>query len=124
MDKLIGKFIGAGWHRAVFAHKKDPTLVIKVAHRHLSGRRNRMEWAIWNNAPEYVKKWLVPCIKISDDGFYLVCKRGSPAKNIPHPFPFTGMAEDMKSVKNWVEIGGNLLLTDYATLRMYKKYRK
>ncbi len=125
MNELIGKYIGAGYHRAVFAHKKDPTLVIKVAHRHLSGHRNRMEWEVWQKAPEYIKKHLVPCVSISDDGVYLVCKRGDAVQKIKkYPRGFRKSYGDTKTPTNWVKIDGRLLLADYANDNIYNKFCK
>ncbi len=123
MNKLIGKFIGAGWHRAVFIHKKNPTLVIKVAHRHLTGERNRMEWEVWHNAPAYIKKHLVPCVEISDDGIYLVCERGEAVSEIKkYPHAFRKSRGDTKTPTNWVKIDGKLLLADYAHGDIYNKF--
>ncbi len=126
---MIGKFVGAGVHRAVFTHREDPTLIIKIPHRHLSGFRNRIEWSIWNNAPEHIKKWLVPCVLISDDHIHLVCKKGEPLKETePIPCGFyktSGVPRgDLKDPANWVRIGDKILLADYANENIYKKYGK
>ncbi len=125
MKGKIGKaLIGAGWHRCVFPYKNNPSLVVKIMHRHLSNRRNRMEWEIWNNAPENIKKWLAPCVSISDDGMYLVQQRGDPVGDIPKDRPKEFFLYDMGAPENWVEINGKVLLADYSNNYMYRRYGK
>ncbi len=116
--------LGAGLHRAVFIHKTDPKLAIKVAHRHLSGKRNRMEWEIWNNAPDHVKQWLVPCISIHENGAYLVCLRGKKTNKVPQNNPFKKIYRDTSSPVNWVIINGKTVLADYANNAMFEMFVK
>lgn len=123
-DQIARKLVGAGWERAVFRHKKDKKLVIKVTHRHLSNEGNKMEWAIWNNAPDHIKKWLVPCVSIHDDGAYLVCARGKEVDKAPVNNPFSAIFHDMMMPENWVNINGKTLLADYANKAMYDLYGK
>ncbi len=118
------KPLGAGWYRSVFRHGNDSSLVIKVAHRHLCGRVNRMEWEVWLNAPNEIKKWLVPCVSIHEDGAYLVMKRGKPARAVPAGFPFLHIIPDAKKAENWVKIGNKTLLADYGESETHKKLCK
>jgi hypothetical protein len=123
-DQIGRKLLGAGWGRAVFDHKLDKTLAIKVAHRHLTTERNLMEWEIWNNAPKHIKKWLVPCVSIHEDGAYLVCKKGKNVDKAPDGNPFGAIFHDTLMPKNWVSIDGKTLLADYANSPMYNLYGK
>ncbi len=115
------KPIGVGWYRCVFKHRTNDLYVIKVAHRHLDGRMNRMEWDIWNNASNDIKKWLVPCLQISDCGCYMVCKKGKPLRDVPLDFPGSIMKliPDSNYSKNWVSINDIPLLADYAQVKAY-----
>ena len=106
----------------MFVHKTDKRLVVKVAHRHLSGENNRMEWEIYHNAPKHIRKWLVPPVSIHEKDAYMVCLRGKPVTEIPREHPFKEVFHDMLLPENWVTIKGKPMLADYANTQMYNLY--
>ncbi len=106
--------IGVGWTRVVFLHKTNPDWVIKIAHRHLDGNHNRMEWEIWQNAPRHIKRWLVPCISVHRNYMYLVTLKGEVVDAAPDNFPFKQWVTDWAKLGNWVKVGNRILLADYG----------
>ncbi len=122
MDKLLGKKIGKGFRRDVFEHKEDDSLVIKAL-LNKTDKHNINEIERWKNADEETKKYLAPCIEISEDGVYLIQKKGTkvegngyiPTRDFPESFiktikPF----QDRIKKDNWVYIDGELKLCDYG----------
>ncbi len=109
----LRKVVGCGKTRSVWLVHNEPDVVIKVAHRFNEGAGNKMEWAIWNSAPEDFKKFLVPALEIYYGGLCLKMVRGFKiAKNeIPTNIP-PGVTDTKAS--NWVRIGDKILLADYA----------
>jgi len=116
---LLGKRLGAGIARTVYECKLDPNLVIKVEERDDSGMfQNVAEWNIWNAAdvdPD-MKKWLAPCVRISDCGIYLIQKKVQqpvPLERMPKRVPV--WMSDMKT-KNFGLFEDRVVACDYGTL--------
>lgn len=110
MFESLGSLLGCGRQRVCFELRDDPTIAVKIAHRLCGPEENRLEWEIWNKAPNKIKKWLAPCLWISDDGFTLHMMRGEPGQR-PERYPeFLTDAKDA----NWVKIGDSVVLCDYA----------
>ncbi len=77
---LIGMKLGEGRDREVFELNSDATVVIKIAKGFNGIAANINEWQIWNacyNGSFYddLKRWLAPCVTISECGKHLVMKR-------------------------------------------------
>ncbi len=124
--ELLGKKIGSGERRDVFNHREDDSLVIK---RLKSGgdNHNKIEMENWNNADKETRKFLAPCIAISDDGYYLVQKKGISLekcnrKKKTHDDAFEIFLKKMKYFRttdrkkpsNWVYIDEELKMCDYG----------
>ncbi len=136
MKHLLGKKIGEGCRRQVFAHKHDDTLVIKVyrdeefftarkAHgvwRH--PEHNLVEYENWLRAKERgtdFAMWLAPCLEISDCGVFLVQRRGTKVDRIPRNIPGWIHAQgDFAIGANWVMIDERIVLSDYGRSRFFK----
>jgi hypothetical protein len=112
--KDYGKLLGCGRHRVVFAHPDDPTVAIKIAHRHTGPEANRLEWEIWQHAPRLMRRWLAPCLWISEDGLTLHMRRGEPAQR---PSRYPAYLMDAKDA-NWVRINHSVVMCDYSQERV------
>ncbi len=109
-EMLEGQFLGSGEGRVVYA--VDENKVVKVAKNDTGVDNNKKEWRIWNKAKK-MKKMLVPCLDISDDGKRLTMQRGLPADKAPdYPDFLSGCNIDHK--KQWVKINGKTRLADYG----------
>ncbi|EJG0960995.1 hypothetical protein C4G95_RS18335 [Vibrio parahaemolyticus] len=91
---LIGMKLGEGRDREVFELDTDSTAVIKVAKGFNGIAANINEWQMWNacyNGQFYadLKRWLAPCITISECGKYLAMRRTTTvsAKQAPTVVP-------------------------------------
>ncbi len=106
--------IGSGKARDVYALDEDT--VVKVARCEEGVDCNRREWRIWHTASR-IRKILVPCIDISEDGKKLIQKRGKPVDDVP-AFPRILSGCNVEYPKQWVEIQGRALLADYGCPRL------
>ena len=113
MRNLRGKLLGCGRERSVWEHRENPEWAIKMSHRTHDGKSNREEYWLWHNAPENVKKWLVPVVEISDCGLYMTVFKGEAvkAKDVPKGLP-AGFVDARKAL-NWVKVKDKVLLADY-----------
>jgi hypothetical protein len=111
---MCGDLIGYGIHRVVFEFKPDPTCVIKFENN--PGRfANVREWEMWRDLQMTpMKKWLAPCISISENGIWMVQKRTKP---IPEKYKLPGKVPrwmtDIKA-QNFGLYKGQLVCHDYA----------
>lgn len=109
--------LGVGKGRVVWSVKGREDIVVKVAHRTHDGLANRAEWDIWNKADKNLKKYLVPCLKISPDSIYLIMEKGIPTKKPDH---YPSYIKDAGS-KNWVLHKNTVKLCDYADFGIAKE---
>lgn len=114
---MCGEYLGGGVARHVFTYLPDPTCVIKIEHRAQSFQ-NAAEWDLWqqhNFAKTDTRKWLAPCVKISDCGSMLVMKRTKPVPftlKLPKRLPNV-LCCDLKR-ENWGMLKGKLVCHDYG----------
>ena len=121
MDFAKGEFIGKGAYRDVYIHATDPGLVVKVQ-RDPKQDQNRREQRIWDERKE-LHKWLVPVLKVSSCGLYLIMPRGEQIKNNEVPQTSPRCLTD-KGRKNWVRLNGEIKLCDYGQPKTYQKIFK
>jgi hypothetical protein len=110
-DLALRKVIGCGKSRSVWMSANGTAA--KVSHRFHNGATNRMEWAIWHNAPTSLKKMLVKPLSIHQNGVYMVVEMGQPIKKHEIPANVPPYITDTK-YQNWVKINGVVLLADYG----------
>lgn len=120
---LCGERLGDGISRAVFACAVNPEWVVKVCHTGDTRFQNQYEWRVWHNAQEApdVKKWLAPCLHISQAGNFLVQRRTTPVKldELRKLLPrVPAYLTDLK-VGNWGRIGKRIVCHDYGTALMH-----
>ncbi len=113
-----GDFIASGAFRDVYIHAADPGLVVKEQ-KDLRQEHNRREHRIWTERKE-LHQWLVPVLKISHCGRWLVAPRGEPIGSGEVPQTSPKVLTD-KGRKNWVRLNGKVLLCDYGQPKTFKK---
>jgi len=77
---FVGKCIGSGASREVYAVVHDETLVVKVE---TTARtfHNQTEWLIWQEMKEWpISDWFAPCTEIDAYGNVLIQRRTEPFK--------------------------------------------
>lgn len=117
MKDLCGKYLGSGAAREVYAYRPDPTLVIKLeTHRYSDAYsyQNVNEYTTWSRLPTRYRKWLAPCVAISDDGRVLLQRRAERVRSnqLPTRFP-AWLGWDLKR-RNWGLYRGKPVLVDYG----------
>lgn len=112
---VLGKKLGTGAYRKVYAHRQDKSLVVKVEE---GGRMfsNVVEWETW----QYVQytalaKWFAPCVDISPCGSILLMKRVEPARMSEMPKQVPAIFTDLK-IENWGVLDGKVVCCDYGNL--------
>lgn len=121
----IGKPLGIGRNRAVFACRDDAGLCFKVSHRFSDGAHNRLEAEIWATAPPHVRRWLAPVEWIAEDGTVLVMRRGQrllSREAVPKAMPAEFKGIDNKS-SNFVLLAGAIVMCDYGSKRLAERLR-
>jgi hypothetical protein len=111
---FLGDVIGSGVARTVFAHRFDPTVVVKIEDG-AGSFQNIREWSFWQDCAETkdVKRFLAPCCDISPCGTVLIQKKTSPIP--PGKFPKV-LPEFLTDVKpeNFGMLEGRVVSHDYA----------
>lgn len=110
---ICGEHIGGGQYRAVYEHKLDPELVVKIEAE--GTFCNVEEWRIWSEVRSIPQaaRWFAPCEAISPGGTILIQRRTTPVqlKRLPERIPY--FFTDLK-VGNWGRIGRRVVCHDYA----------
>lgn len=109
-----GELLGYGIHRAVFVYNPDPTCVIK--YQYVPSFQNVREWDLWNDLEhnDEIRKWLAPCVRISENGIWLVQKRTKLVpKGYKMPERVPRFMTDIKQA-NFGIYKGRLVSHDYA----------
>ena len=113
-DLFLGDVIGRGISRNVYAHRQDPTLVIK--HESGDGFANQIEWNVWNIVKETPwKKWFAPCVDISPCGLWLIQKKVEFPSHEKYPAKMPYFFTDFK-YSNYGRIGKQWVACDYGDL--------
>lgn len=127
LDFILGRNIGEGETRTVYDFRMDPTVVVKLE-RPKDGFNfnNTEEWNIWHNVahhyPQY-KKFLAPCIRISNGGRLLLMKKTTPITKEKMPVKIPYFLSDVKR-ENWGVLDGRIVCHDYANSRLYADLKK
>jgi hypothetical protein len=125
-NMVLGEKIGTGAYRDVYANALDPELVVKVEMQKGSFA-NILEWEFWqhNRHEPSVRKFLAPCVHISDSGLVLIQRRTYPLsskKSLPKKVP--SIIDDVHE-GNWGHLGfgGPVVCHDYGNLNLSQKGR-
>lgn len=123
MRLIVGERIGIGQSREVNVYLPDTSLVIKMEHE-VYKYDNVQEWEMWRASEgQTIRKWLAPCITISERGCALIQKRTHPVPEWRLPKKVPRLLTDTKK-ENWglIERGGKsyVVCHDYAHNRMWK----
>jgi len=114
LSMLLGPCLAVGVGRAVFEVNGNPTMVVKVEDVSQSFQ-NVIEWEFWNTfRKEPIRKWLAPCLAISNQGRVLLQARTSPLRHgdrvrVPEYF------SDLKC-GNFGYLGTRVVCHDYGLL--------
>jgi hypothetical protein len=111
---FLGKKLGEGMSRKVYACRTDSALVIKIERR-AGYFQNIREWETWNEL-QYTAaaKWLAPCIDISSCGTILLQKRAQPIREKELPKQMPVFLCDFK-LANFGVLEGRVVCCDYGT---------
>ena len=121
---LLGDYIASGGHRVVFMHKDNPNWVVKIAKDNLNF--NNAEYNTWLLAKSINQHdWLIPCIKIIEDGKYLIQELGHDITTnlIPTNIP-NWLKYDYNFARQWKLHNNKIKKCDYdhAELDKLKRY--
>jgi hypothetical protein len=119
--------IGRGYHRIVYQHE-NPDWVVKVPRKNITPhiekfyqdtnrlpppqegiKQNKLEFRFYKNAPDDIKKHLVPCIKM--EGNNLVQLKGEKTTRLKD-------VSFGRKDSDWVLINNKKLLCDYGSLEL------
>lgn len=119
LDFFMGDYLGKGYSRSVFEHKKDKKLVVKIDIN--SKGSNFAEWETWKTVKGTKhEKWFAPCMSISDNGKILIQQKCKPIEyfhTIPKMIP--AYFNDVH-MKNFGIYNGRLVCFDYALNNLLK----
>lgn len=120
---FLGREIGEGVYRRVFANPSEPdTSVIKVE-KNIYARMfsNVLEWNVWDELRDHpeASKWLAPCVGISRSGNVLVQKRTEPIRESEIPTEVPSFLWDAHG-GNWGMFEGRPVVYDYAFTSLVK----
>ncbi len=111
-NAIMGDMLGEGAFRRVYAHAMDPELVVKVE----AGARcfqNIIEWSVWQEATDNLRRWLAPCVAISPQGSVLFQRRCEPLRVSELPGRVPSILTDLK-ISNWGLFQGRPVCLDYG----------
>ncbi len=115
LNMMLGKELGRGTSRTVFANDLLPTTVVKVE----AGAglfQNVLEWKIWEEVKGTpLAKWFAPCRFISPNGMLLIQDRTYQPRHYPEKIP--SFFTDLK-VNNFGQIGDMFVAHDYGLIRL------
>jgi hypothetical protein len=109
---MIFPEIGRGGTRTVYALSDE--VVVKVPNSRNGQKDNLREYAIWTQCKDYVRKYLVPVIDCDPKGDWLLMPKGEPIQASERPGMPHFSLRDWRKVANWVRLGDQILLCDYA----------
>lgn len=114
-NTFAGELLGEGIHRKVFAHRQDPTLVIKVEQGAgcFSNIGEWDAWMCWGDAPQ--GRWLAPCVALSPRGSVLLQRRVQPLRPEELPAQLPSFLTDTKAA-NFGMYQGRVVCCDYGSL--------
>lgn len=124
----LGKLLGEGKARKVYMHPDDTEKVIKVWKTDQSVvNQNENEWDAWNMVKgTSLEKYFCPCVELSDDKIYLICKRGYKTTLkfiVPTALKFIKNG-DINSKNNYAEYNKKAVLIDYGHPGVIKSLKK
>lgn len=125
---LLGKKLGEGVFRQVYASRLDPETVVKIEdpEQHDDGTQwgtpnfqNMQEWSVWHTVKGTKwEPWFAPCLHISPCGLVLVQKRARTLAKMPEKLP--NFIDDTH-LKNLGEIDGRPVIFDYACHDLFQR---
>lgn len=110
---VLGKKLGSGMSRQVYACTLDQNFVVKVED-HYGCFQNVLEWEIWTALKDTDQaRWLAPCSRISACGAVLIQRRTEPlqVKQLPKRMPV--WLTDFQ-LANYGMLDGRVVCHDYG----------
>lgn len=118
-NTLIGKKLGRGSARAVYAFTANADMVVKVETKGESFQNIR-EWEYWQEMKDSpVAKWLAPCLYISPCGSVLIQARVLPLERSKYPKKIPHFFTDTK-YQNFGLYKGKFVCMDYGNIPFAK----
>lgn len=118
-NTLIGKKLGRGSARTVYAFTANADMVIKVETKGESFQNIR-EWEYWQEMKDSpVAKWLAPCLYISPCGSVLIQSRVLPLDRNKYPEKIPHFFTDTK-YNNFGLYKGKFVCMDYGNIPFAK----
>lgn len=118
-NTLVGKQLGRGMSRTVYAFKLNPDLVVKIEEGKGSFQNIR-EWEYWNEMKDSpVARWLAPCLYISPCGSVLIQSRVLPLDRSKYPKKIPHFFTDTK-YQNFGLYKGKFVCIDYGSIPFAK----
>lgn len=112
-DMFCGDLLGEGISRQVYAHRLDPSAVIKIEVAH-GAFQNVMEWELWSVvAHTKSARWFAPCVSISPCGLVLIQKKAIDVRKEDLPRKVPTALTDLKTA-NWGRLGSAVVCRDYG----------
>lgn len=120
---FLGEKLGAGTYRDVYALGIDKDLVVKIEARNDNEGNphfcNVAEMDIWLHSRDHAwRKWLAPCLFISNYGAVLIQRRTQPCPLSKLPKKVPNFLADLKP-ENWGLYDGRPVVHDYGNHAVY-----
>ncbi len=116
---FVGPELGRGVFRVVHAHALERRHVLKFEAGTNQSFCNVREWTLWETVaynPQFreIRKWLAPCVAISESGNVLVQMRTVPIPKRMFPRRLPAFFSDLQ-IANWGLLNGRPVCHDYAS---------
>jgi hypothetical protein len=113
---ICGEKLGEGIARSVYEYRPDRSKVVKFEMGSYDFQ-NVAEWLAYEEATPAARKWLAPCIDISEHGQILIQMRVDPLLIAPKKVP--AFLADIKP-DNWGLLDGHPVAIDYGRNRLHE----
>lgn len=124
LSALIGSKIASGTYREVYECALDKTWVVKIEARNGEGGVpqfcNVSEMDIWRESENTKwRRWLAPCIHISEYGSTLIMRRTQPLGCLKLPKTMPSFLADLKP-QNFGLLDGRIVAHDYGNHSIHR----
>lgn len=118
---LMGKWLGKGVYREVYAHAFDKSLVLKIANDSSGREINMLENRVWWEVCETpIAKWFAPVLGVSECGKYLLQKRVEILPKDQYPKELPAFFTDTKYSNFGYLKGKGFVCCDFGSFNMWR----